>query len=306
MAQGHVQGALPPATYGQSGPLTLSQTYYVPPDQTPYTPSSFSGLDSVPSPPVPIQPPPSPGQNLSSSGQARALTPLSGPHPLQSPSLPPLPRPKVPLPEAATGAPPSAPQQRQRSPDQASSWGDSGGAGTASTALVPPGFDPPGFLGRHGSDSAAFLAEQRSSRHVLPTAAGIEKAPQGPPYLTRPGQITFEYSSAVPALAPAAPHLAPTGHPQGDYAPVAGQPVAGIRTADGTEGAPSSVLLPTGSPFLASSTPSGQKHPDSALLEAGNALHGFLTTQDIVISGAPQAPAQTEPIDSLILMHSFA
>ena len=298
--QGHVSGALPPPTYGRSGPLSLSQTLFVPPDQTPYTPSSFSGLDSVPSPPVPFQPPSSPGQNLS-SGQAPAPTPLSGPHPLRNPGLPSTLIPKGPLPKATRGASPGTLQQSQHSPDPTGSWGTLGGENTVSTGAAPPVNDPVGFLGRHRSDSTANLAAQQGSGLILPAANQNNETPKEPPYLTRPGQITFESSSAVSAVAPIFLDLAPKRLPQGRFAP-ASQPVAGIRTAYETEGAPSSVLLRPGSPFPASSNPAEQKYPDSALAEAGNALHGFLTTQDIVISGAPQAPSQT----NLMPMHSLA
>ena len=271
--QGHVSGALPPPTYGLRGPLTLSQSTFVPQDQTPYTPSSFSGLDSVPSPPVPFQPPPSPGQNPS-SGQARAPTLPSASQPLQNPS----PHPVTPSKAlAAKGTPSGTPQHTQHAPYQAGSWEASGKAERGSSAPNPPAIDAPAFIGGHGSDSTALHLQQKGSKLVL--LVGIQKAPTESPSVTRPGQIIFESSSTVLALGPRTPAaLASRGYP-------VSQPVAGPRTASQAEGAPPPVTFWPLAPFRPGSTAAEQA---SGLLKSGISVQTSLTTQDIAVSGTPQ------------------
>lgn len=277
--QGHVSGALPPATYGQGGPLTLSQTRFVPPDQTPYTPSSFSGLDSVPSPPVPFQLPPSPGQNLS-SGQAWPPSPPSK-QPLQNPRPLPVPSQKASLPGTARGASAGTLQQSQHSPNQA---GSTGALGFVSTGPVPPITDSPSFLGSRRSSITAFLAERQGGRTVAPALLGPQKAPKEALSLARSGQVAFESSSAVPALAPVSPFLAPRGGP-------AGQPVAGPTTASQAEKGPLPMLFWPNAPLRSSSNAAEQNSPSSRLSKPGDTVQAFLTTQDIAVSGASQAPS---------------
>ena len=290
VTQGHVSGALPPPTYGLRGPLTLSQSTFVPQDQTPYTPSSFSGLDSVPSPPVPFQPPPTPGQNPS-SGQARPPTLPSASQPLQNPS--PLPVTPLKAPGAAKGTTSGTLQQVQHAPKQAGSWEASGKVEQDSPAPVSPFIDPPAFIGSHGSDSTAFHKPQQGSKLVLPV--GIQKAHMESPSLTRPGQIIFESSSTVP-LAPVAAALAPRDYP-------ASQPVADSRAPSQTGGAPLPMFLWSPAPVRPSSNAAEQ---NSRLAKPGKSVQSFLTTQDIAVSGIPLAAqmliANTPPCQSTMCL----
>ena len=294
VTQGHVSGALPPPTYGLRGPLKLSQSTFVPPDQTPYTPSSFSGLDSVPSPPVSFQPPPSPGQSPP-SGQARPPTLPFTSQPLRNPSPLPVTPLNPPSPGAAMGATSGTLQRGQHSPKQAGSWDRaSGKAEGNSTAPVPPAVDPPAFIGGHGSDSTALHAQQKSSKLVLPF--GFQKAPLESPSLTRPGQIIFESSSTVPALSPATPALAPGVHPTS-------QPVAEPRTAGQAEDAPLPMQYWPSAEFNLSSNAAEQNHLSSRSSRSGSSVQAFLTTQDIAVSGTPHG-AQMLTISAFMPKHN--
>lgn len=303
-----MEGALPPAAYGQNGRLTLSRTLTVPTDQSPYTPSSFSGLSSTPPPPIPSQQKYPSGQNPF-SGQASPSDPPSlDPSPLHPNPLPSTP-PKAQPGGGPTGNATAGSRQPGASgPARAGGWSAQGGnSGSGSGRPAPPFAVPAGFLGRESGAGVKL---------VLPVAAAPEQAPQELPSLITPGQISFDSSALIPspALAPgsrAGRWGAPSSQPI-ERSSVLSQPYASAHSPSKMGGAQKNVSAPTPRPGIAplssnglwsaegsavslqpssdaqhSKRPAQQSYVGGSLSDPANQLQSALTTQDIEISGTP-------------------
>ena len=255
--QGHIQGALPPASYGQDGRLTLSRTLVLPVEQAPYTPSSFSGSNPSPPPPAPY----SPGQTPP-TGQTPSSRPTHvPPPPLQNPS---------PLPAGPTqasghlaagstaskGSMPGSGRQSVPKADQAGGWTTQGGSNSSSTGAAPVFTIPGVLIHRQSSASAAQQGQQPGSKPLLPAGAAPTKAPQNSPSLTTPGQISFDTSElpnppGVPSRSPTLSRKAAASQSDLSQPPWTGSPILSSQPPQQRQGAlikHSASMAPTGAP----------------------------------------------------------
>ena len=271
--QGHIQGALPPARYGQDGRLTLSRTLVHPIEQAPYTPSSFSGSNPSPPPPAPYSPDQTPP-----TGQAPSSRPARvSPPPLQDPS----PLPAGPTQasghfaagEAASGVGMLG-SGRQSVPisDQAEGWATQGESNSTSSGPAPVFTIPSILLHRQSNASKAQQDQQQGSKPLLPAGAAPTKAPQSSPSLSTPGQISFDTSElpnlpGVPSRSPVLGRKAAASQSDFGQPPWAGSTVLSSQPPQQRQRAfirNSATMAPTGAPSPFQSAQRSAENPTVA------------------------------------------
>ena len=271
-----MEGSLPPSLYGENGRLTLATSPVVPTDQTPYTPSSFSGLNPVPSAPDPTY---SPDANFS-SGQASPSSPPLNPSPLQGTT----PLPSGPAKAQLTGSTGlGSGQPGQPSPDQAGSWTAQGaGSSSGGTGPAPVFVIPPGFLRCQGGVDALPAQHQPGQTPAPAARASFEQAlKETPTPPLSPSQVSFDSASSARA-----PALAPEGPSSGSTA-AADQPPAVSKAVKVTASPRASPSLMPQSPGVSApqSSPGLQRHSRSSVYKPESWHSSTLTTQDIETSG---------------------
>ena len=271
--QGTVKGSVPPPLYGENGRLTLATSLAVPTDQTPYTPSSFSGLNPVPSAPDPAY---SPNANFS-SGQASSPSPPLYPSPLQGSTPLPIGPAKAQL---TGGAGSGIGQPGQPTSDQSGGWTAQGaGSSSGGTGPAPVFVIPPGYLRRQGGVDA-LPAQHQPGQTPAPAARAsfVQALKEAPTPPLSPSQVSFD--SASLARAPALPPAGPTS---GSTA-AASQP---SKAAKGTASPRASPSLMPQSPggSAPQSIPGLQEHSRSSVYKPESRDSSRVTTQDIETSG---------------------